>query len=241
MATSNSLKSISSRLCRSLFSTHKPISSYNLISKSFFSTEPSSPEFISVLDELPNLNSDSEQQPTESPFDNSPELGSMPPSLPTHDERASDMSRTALEGGLDVGIYKAIIVGQVGQNPVQKKLRTGRTVTLTTVGTGGIRNERIPFASEEPREYADRCNVQWHRVSVYPERLGSMIMKHAPPGALLYLEGNLETKIFTDPVTGLVRRIREIAIRRNGRIVFLGNGGDFTQPSPNELRGAGYF
>jgi len=30
------------------------------------------------------------------------------------------------------------------------------------------------------------------------------------------LEGNLETKIFTDPITGLVRRIREIAIRRNG-------------------------
>lgn len=33
---------------------------------------------------------------------------------------------------------------------------------------------------------------------------------------VVYLEGNLETKIFTDPVTGLVRRIREVAIRRNG-------------------------
>ena len=34
--------------------------------------------------------------------------------------------------------------------------------------------------------------------------------------SVLYLEGNLETKIFTDPVTGLVRRIQEVAIRRNG-------------------------
>jgi len=33
---------------------------------------------------------------------------------------------------------------------------------------------------------------------------------------VVYLEGNLETKIFTDPVTGLVRRIREVAIRING-------------------------
>ncbi|XP_074277981.1 single-stranded DNA-binding protein, mitochondrial [Silene latifolia] len=235
MAASNSLKSISSRLCRSLFSTHKPISSYNHISKSFFSTEPSSPELTS------DLNFDSEQQPTESPVDNSAELGSMPFPLPSPDKRASDMTRTSLEDGLDVGVYKAIIVGQVGQNPMQKKLKNGMTLTLTTVGTGGIRNERIPFPSEEPREYADRCNVQWHRVTVYPDRLGSMIMKHAQPGTLLYLEGNLETKIFTDPVTGLVRRIREIAIRRNGRIVFLGNSGDFTQPTPNELRGAGYF
>ena len=30
------------------------------------------------------------------------------------------------------------------------------------------------------------------------------------------LEGNLETKVFSDPITGLVRRIREIALRRDG-------------------------
>lgn len=30
------------------------------------------------------------------------------------------------------------------------------------------------------------------------------------------MEGNLESKVFTDPITGLVRRIREIAVRQNG-------------------------
>ncbi|RRT75179.1 hypothetical protein B296_00016012, partial [Ensete ventricosum] len=34
--------------------------------------------------------------------------------------------------------------------------------------------------------------------------------------SILYLEGNLETKVFSDPITGLVRRIREVAIRRDG-------------------------
>jgi hypothetical protein len=33
---------------------------------------------------------------------------------------------------------------------------------------------------------------------------------------ILYLEGNLETKVFCDPITGLVRRIREIAVRSSG-------------------------
>lgn len=37
--------------------------------------------------------------------------------------------------------------------------------------------------------------------------------------SILYLEGNLETKIFADPITGLVRRIREVAIRRNGTFI----------------------
>ncbi|KAI4338997.1 hypothetical protein MLD38_023989 [Melastoma candidum] len=146
-----------------------------------------------------------------------------------------------LENGLDMGIYKAIIVGQVGQSPLQKRLRSGKVVTLFSVGTGGIRNNRRPLQNEDPREYAERCAVQWHRVTVYPEPLGGVVMKNVGPGAILYLEGNLETKIFTDPVTGLVRRIREIAIRRNGRLVFLGNAGDYKHPAQSEMKGVGYY
>ncbi|KAK4750477.1 hypothetical protein SAY87_003959 [Trapa incisa] len=123
-----------------------------------------------------------------------------------------------LENGLDVGVYKAIIVGQVGQPPVQKTLKSGTRVTLLSVGTGGIRNNRRPLQNEDPKEYANRCSVQWHRVSVYAGPVGDVVMKHAIPGSILYAEGNLETKIFTDPITGLVRRVREIAIRRNGTL-----------------------
>lgn len=129
----------------------------------------------------------------------------------------------------------------MGQTPIQKKLKSGRIVTLMSVGTGGIRNNRRPLDNEEPRDYANRCSVQWHRVSIYPERLGEVAMKHVIPGSILYLEGNLETKVFSDPITGLVRRIREIAIRRNGRLVFLGNGIDTQKSTQAEMKGVGYY
>lgn len=87
-----------------------------------------------------------------------------------------------LENGLDVGVYKAILVGQVGQHPLQKKLRSGREITMFSMGTGGIRNNRRPLQNEDPREYANRCAVQWHRVSVYPERLGRVVMQNVVPG-----------------------------------------------------------
>ncbi|OWM65168.1 hypothetical protein CDL15_Pgr008755 [Punica granatum] len=87
-----------------------------------------------------------------------------------------------LENGLDVGIYKAIIVGQVGQAPILKKLRSGTQVALLSVGTGGIRNNRRPLQNEDPKEYANRCSVQWHRVSVYNKEVGEIVMKHAIPG-----------------------------------------------------------
>ncbi|CAN6446964.1 unnamed protein product [Victoria cruziana] len=122
-----------------------------------------------------------------------------------------------LENGMDAGIYKAILVGQVGQPPVQKKLKSGRTMTLFSIGTGGIRNNRRPFDNEDPKEYAGRCAVQWHRTCIYPESLGRVAVQHVKSGSILYIEGNLETKVFTDPITGLPRRLREIAIRGDGQ------------------------
>lgn len=114
-------------------------------------------------------------------------------------------------------------------------------MTMLSIGTGGMRNNRRPLQNEEPRDFANRSMVQWHRVSIYPERLGALVAKNAVPGSILYLEGNLETKIFNDPITGLTRRVREVAVRRDGRVVFLQNGGDGQEPYQAELKGVGYY
>ncbi|KQK08938.1 single-stranded DNA-binding protein, mitochondrial [Brachypodium distachyon] len=174
--------------------------------------------------------SDAEPDPDHAPADE----GNQPP----NQHRAPNTTRP-LENGLDPGIYKAIMVGKVGQEPMQKRLRSGKTVVLFSLGTGGIRNNRRPLDNEEPHQYADRSSVQWHRVCVYPERLGSLTLKNVKIGTVLYLEGNLETKVFSDPITGLVRRIREIAVRANGRLLFLGEDGN--APKIGEVKGVGYF
>ncbi|XP_051142380.1 single-stranded DNA-binding protein, mitochondrial [Andrographis paniculata] len=150
-------------------------------------------------------------------------------------------SERLLENGLDPGIYKAILIGQVGQAPMQKKLRNGNVVTLVSLGTGGIRNNRRPLDNEEPKDYANRCAVQWHRVSIYPEKLGELAMKTLIPGSILYVEGNLETKLFNDPLTGLARRIREVTVRRNGRILFLGNGAETEPLARADASRVGYY
>ncbi|XP_065860673.1 single-stranded DNA-binding protein, mitochondrial [Euphorbia lathyris] len=224
------MAALSRRLCRSLLSKSK----FSHYSASFSSGNLSSDEDLNLSEsDIDSVPSSTAEFSTPSP---------EPASPGSSEERP--VYNQPLENGLDVGIYKAILVGQVGQRPVQKKLRSGTTVTLFSLGTGGIRNNRRPLQNEDPKEYANRCAVQWHRVSVYPERLGNLAMKNVLPGSILYLEGNLETKVFTDPITGLVRRLREVAIRRNGRIVFLGNGGDEQNAmaaSATEVRGAGYY
>ncbi|XP_048231189.1 single-stranded DNA-binding protein, mitochondrial isoform X2 [Ricinus communis] len=65
------------------------------------------------------------------------------------------------------GVHKAIICGKVGQAPVQKILRNGRTVTIFTVGTGGMFDQRIVGAKDLPKP------AQWHRIAVHNETLGA--------------------------------------------------------------------
>ncbi|GLJ12047.1 hypothetical protein SUGI_0182790 [Cryptomeria japonica] len=95
----------------------------------------------------------------------------------------SKFNERAVQHNFNGSLYRAIILGEVGQVPIQKRLRNGQAVTVFSVGTGGIRNNRRPLESESPREYADRGTVQWHRVSIYTENLGAVAMQHLKQGA----------------------------------------------------------
>ncbi|KAJ6888395.1 single-stranded DNA-binding protein [Populus alba x Populus x berolinensis] len=234
----NSMAVLSRRLYRSLLSSNPNISQLSMPFCTSSSSTTTTINNLSFREEESELDgSDTHSVPNSTT--------SSSPSSSTTTSEGSSGSRVVqdrpLENGLDVGVYKAILVGQVGQHPLQKKLRSGREITMFSMGTGGIRNNRRPLQNEDPREYANRCAVQWHRVSVYPERLGRVVMQNVVPGSILYVEGNLETKVFTDPITGLVRRIREIAVRQNGRLVFLGKGANDQQASSSELKGLGYY
>lgn len=62
---------------------------------------------------------------------------------------------------------QAIICGKVGQAPVQKILRNGKNVTIFTVGTGGMFDQRIVGATDMPKP------AQWHRIAVHNDVLGA--------------------------------------------------------------------
>lgn len=67
--------------------------------------------------------------------------------------------------------FQAIICGKVKDTPVQKILRNGKTVTIFSVGTGGLFDQRIVGSKDLPKP------VQWHRIAVHNEILGSYAVK----------------------------------------------------------------
>ncbi|XP_048424333.1 single-stranded DNA-binding protein, mitochondrial-like isoform X1 [Pyrus x bretschneideri] len=128
------------------------------------------------------------------------------------------------------GVHKAIICGKVGQAPVQKILRNGRTVTIFTVGTGGMFDQRVMGAKDLPRP------AQWHRIAVHNETLGAYAVKQLVKNASIYVEGDIETRVYNDSINGEVKHIPEICIRHDGKLRLIKTGESISSISLDDLR-----
>ncbi|KAI3664898.1 hypothetical protein L6452_43510 [Arctium lappa] len=160
---------------------------YRRIYRSFLSTNPITDHHQSLVISLKHFSTEtSSDSASGSDIDSTiylePKSDPLPQSSSSNDQQR-DFGDHPLENDLDAGIYMAILVGKVGQNAIEKKLRSWRTVTMLSIGIGGIRNNRRPLVNEEPRDYVNRSMVQWHGVSIYPERLGALVAKNVVPGS----------------------------------------------------------
>ncbi|KAG6701323.1 hypothetical protein I3842_08G159700 [Carya illinoinensis] len=124
---------------------------------------------------------------------------------------------------------QAIICGKVGQAPVQKNLRNGRTVTIFTVGTGGMFDQRILGAKDLSKP------AQWHRIAVHNEPLGAYAVQQLVKNSSVYVEGDIETRVYNDRINGEVKNIPEICVRQNGKIRLLKTGESLSSISFDDL------
>ncbi|MED6167167.1 hypothetical protein PIB30_000418 [Stylosanthes scabra] len=128
------------------------------------------------------------------------------------------------------GVHKAIICGKVGQTPVQKMLRNGRNVTIFTVGTGGMSDQRVMREVDMPKP------AQWHRIAVHNEILGSYAVQQLSKNSSVYVEGDIETRVYNDGISGEVKSIPEICVRRDGKLRLIKGGESIDANSLDELR-----
>jgi len=128
------------------------------------------------------------------------------------------------------GVHRAIICGKVGQVPVQKILRNGRTVTIFTVGTGGMFDQRVIGPEDLPKP------AQWHRIAVHNDHLGAYAVQKLVKNSAVYVEGDIETRVYNDSINDQVRNIPEICVRRDGKIRLIKSGDSAASISLDELR-----
>ncbi|MFO1151312.1 MAG: single-stranded DNA-binding protein [Alsobacter sp.] len=149
-------------------------------------------------------------------------------------------------------VNKVILVGNLGRDPEVRRMNSGESVVSFSVATSETWRDK---ASGERRE-----RTEWHNVVIFNENLGKVAEQYLKKGSKVYLEGQLQTRKFTDK-NGQERQTTEVVLQRfRGELTLLDGrgqgggaleddtgggyggsrgGGDFGRSSPMQQRPAG--
>ena len=120
-------------------------------------------------------------------------------------------------------VNKVILIGNLGRDPEIRSTQDGVKIANLSVATSETWRDR---SSGERRE-----RTEWHRVVIFNDRLAEIAEKYLRKGSKIYVEGQLQTRKWTDQ-NGQERYSTEVVLQRyRGELTMLdtrgGGGGDF--------------
>jgi single-strand DNA-binding protein len=121
-------------------------------------------------------------------------------------------------------VNKVILIGNLGRDPEVRTLQNGGKVCNLSVATSESWKDR---ASGERKE-----RTEWHRVVIFNENLVQVAERFLKKGSKVYLEGQLETRKWSDQ-SGQEKYSTEVVLRQfRGELTLLdsregGGAGDF--------------
>ena len=131
-------------------------------------------------------------------------------------------------------VNKVILVGNLGRDPEIRTTNDGTKVANFSLATSENWRDRN---TGERRE-----RTEWHRVVIFNDRLVDVVEKYLNKGSKIYVEGQLQTRKWTDR-DGQERYTTEVVLQRfRGELTMLdsrGGGGDFGGGSDFGGGGAG--
>ena len=145
-------------------------------------------------------------------------------------------------------VNKVILVGNLGADPEVRRLNSGDPVVNLRIATSESWRDR------NTGERRDR--TEWHNVVIFNDNLAKVAEQYLKKGMKVYLEGQLQTRKWTDQ-SGQDRYTTEVVLQKfRGELQMLdsrgqggenqvgysggGRGSDFGQSSPAENSGGGF-
>jgi single-strand DNA-binding protein len=87
-------------------------------------------------------------------------------------------------------VNKVILIGNLGADPEVRRLQDGRPVANLRIATSESWRDK---ATGERKE-----KTEWHRVVIFNEGLAKIAEQYLKKGAKVYIEGQLQTRKWTD-------------------------------------------
>ncbi len=118
-------------------------------------------------------------------------------------------------------VNKVILVGNLGRDPETRRMPSGDPMVSFSVATSETWRDK---ATGERKE-----RTEWHNVVIFNENLARIAEQYLKKGSKVYLEGQLQTREYTDK-DGNQRKATEVVLQRfRGELTLLdgrGQGGD---------------
>jgi single-strand DNA-binding protein len=128
---------------------------------------------------------------------------------------------TAMAGSVN----KVILIGNLGADPEIKRTQDGRPIANLRIATSESWRDRTSGERKEKTE--------WHRVVIFNEGLCKIAEQYLKKGAKVYIEGQLQTRKWTDQ-SGVEKYSTEVVLQNfNSALTMLdgrnsgGGGGNF--------------
>lgn len=110
-------------------------------------------------------------------------------------------------------VNKCIIVGNLGKDPEVRRLTSGDPVVNLSVATSESWRDKSTGERKEKSE--------WHRIVIFNKGLAEVAEKYLRKGSRVYLEGQLQTRKWTDK-DGAEKFSTEIVLQNfRGELVLL--------------------
>src|SRR5215475_9710750 len=115
-------------------------------------------------------------------------------------------------------VNKVILIGNLGKDPEIRRTQDGRPIASLSVATSETWRDR---ATGERKE-----KTEWHRVVIFNEGLAKVVEQYLKKGAKVYIEGQLQTRKYTDQ-SGVEKYSTEVVLQNfNSNLTMLdGRGG----------------
>ena len=113
-------------------------------------------------------------------------------------------------------VNKVTLVGNLGRDPEVRAMQNGDKIVQLSIATSDRWKDK---SSGEQRE-----RTEWHRVVIFNDALGKIAEQYLKKGSTVYLEGQLQTRKWTDQQSGQEKYTTEVVLQRyRGELTLLGS------------------
>ena len=113
-------------------------------------------------------------------------------------------------------VNKVTLIGNLGRDPEVRAMQNGDKIVQLSVATSDRWKDKL---SGEQRE-----RTEWHRVVIFNDALGKIAEQYLKKGSTVYLEGQLQTRKWTDQQSGQEKYTTEVVLQRyRGELTLLGS------------------